>query len=597
LNRLWRSRPVAIVALLLVLALVAAACSSDDGGTEGEDTTTTTAAPEESTTTTAAPEETTTTTEASLEKAYGGEAIVGDSQYPATLNGFVNNNSIVSIVGQMWASGTQVIDGNTLELVPELVTELPSVANGGVVVNEDGTMTVSYQIKDEAVWEDGTPVSGADYQFTLDTIMETELAIKSVYEDIVATEVGDKTFSYTLAAPTLQFELVFGELLPSHQLAELDDDFSSDWNETRWLSNGPFVFDSLSTGEFIKAVRNDAYWKTDAETGQQLPYLDSVTFRFIPETESLITAFSARELDAIQPDPGSEIIETLQALVPDGAVVEVLSGPIWEHLAFQFGDSRFERNETSCNEVAEMRLAVAQTIDKQLIVDEILAGQVEPLDSYVAAYAPTLSQDAWSQYTLDPAAANENYLAAVEASGKECSVTFSTTSNNDARVKLSELFVAMFEASGIPYENSLEDSSLFFGDTFDTGTWDLGEWAWLGTPGLAGLVSIHDVWSPTQEISAAPYQWGRDGAGAYTDDQTARFVEVYEALNSTVDNEELVGLIAEAEQLLADNLVFFPLYTRLTVGAAWGDEIGGYKHNPTQESHTWNIEEWYRVDL
>jgi peptide/nickel transport system substrate-binding protein len=259
---------VAIVALLLVLALVAAACSSDDGGTEGEDTTTTTAAPEESTTTTAAPEETTTTTEASLEKAYGGEAIVGDSQYPATLNGFVNNNSIVSIVGQMWASGTQVIDGNTLELVPELVTELPSVANGGVVVNEDGTMTVSYQIKDEAVWEDGTPVSGADYQFTLDTIMETELAIKSVYEDITATEVGDKTFSYTLAAPTLQFELVFGELLPSHQLAELDDDFSSDWNETRWLSNGPFVFDSLSTGEFIKAVRNDAYWKTDAETGQ-----------------------------------------------------------------------------------------------------------------------------------------------------------------------------------------------------------------------------------------------------------------------------------------------------------------------------------------
>lgn len=599
MNRLWRSRSVALLVLLIVMALVAAACSDDEGGTDEETTTTTTEAPaEETTTTTEAPaEETTTTTEPELEKQYGGEAIVGDSQYPPTLNGILNNNLIVSLLAQMWASGTQEISGFTLELIPELVTELPSVANGGVVVNEDGSMTVTYTIRDEAVWEDGTPVSGADYQYTLDTILREELAIKDVYDQIISTEVGDKTFTYTLAEPTLQYELIFGEILPAHQLEGTEDTFESDWNETRWLSNGPFVFESSSTGEFITAVRNENYWKTDAETGQQLPFLDSVTFRFIPETESLINAFRARELDAINPDPGSEIIEQLQTLVPDGAQVEVLAGPIWEHLAFQFSDARFERNENSCNEVAEMRLAVAQTIDKSLIVDELLAGQVEPLESYVAAYSPTLSQDAWTQYELDPTAANENYLAAVESSGKECSVVFSTTSNNDARVQLSELFVGMFEASGIPYENDLEDSSLFFGDTFDTGTWDLGEWAWLGTPGLAGLVSIHDVWNPTSDIATAPYRWGAGEDGSYTNENTERFAEVRAQMNATVDEDELTALIAEAEQILADEVVIIPLYARLSIGAAWADEIGGYKHNPSQAGHVWNIEEWYRVDL
>ena len=88
--------------------------------------------------------------------------------------GFINNNSIVSIVAQTYASGTQEIDGVTLELIPELVTELPTTGNGGVTVNEDGTMTVNYQIRDEAVWSDGTPISGDDFAFTVDLLQTPE---------------------------------------------------------------------------------------------------------------------------------------------------------------------------------------------------------------------------------------------------------------------------------------------------------------------------------------------------------------------------------------------------------------------------------------
>ena len=603
MTRLWRSRTVALLVLLIAFALVAAACSSSDGGGDDETTTTTTAAPEaeETTTTTAAPETTTTTTEAKPEKPYGGEAIVADDQEPPTLNPLApgGDNFIVSIIGQGYITGIQEIDGFTLELIPEVGTELPTTANGGVTVNEDGTMTVRYTLKDEAVWADGTPITGADFEFTYQTIMDPELPVdKTTYEDIIPESivVGDKTFEYTLAAPSALYELIFGTLIPKHSVE--GSDFVADWNETMWVSGGPFIFDEWAKGEFVKLTRNDNYWKTDAETGQQLPYLDSVIFKFIPETESSINAFKAREVDIIQPPPNTETIETLQALEPEGARVEVLSGPVWEHVNFQFADGRLDRNENSCNESLNLRQAVGHAIDKQLLVDEILAGQVEPLDSYVDAFSPSLSQEAWAQYNLDPAAAGELFAAAVEETGKECSVVFSTTSNNDARVKMSELFVDMFAAAGIPYENQLEDSQLFFGETLDNGKWDFGEWAWVGSPGLSGLIGITDLWDPETPPPDGQnyYRYGVEAEGAFSDDASVRFAAARDEMNATVDPDELTALIHEVENILADNAVMHPLYARLVTAAVWEDEVGGFKHNPTQAGHTWNIEDWYRTD-
>ncbi len=597
MTQLWRSRKVVWSAAFLAFALIAAAC----GGSA--ESTTTTAGPTATTTTappsTTQPVVTTTTTAAPTGPAYGGTVVVADDQEPPTLNAFVpgGDNFIVSIVGQSYWAGVQEIDGFTLELIPELVTELPTETNGGVTVNADGTMTVRYTILDEAQWSDGVPISGDDFQFTLDTIMNPDNAIDTTtYADIISTEVGPKSFTYTLSAPTVLYEFLFGNIIPKHDVE--GSDFLNDWNETMWVSAGPFIFSEWQKGEFIEVVRNDNYWKK-AENGDQLPYLDSVIFRFIPVTDSIITAFKAREVDVIQPPPASETIEELQKLEPEGARVEVLSGPVWEHLNFQFGPARLIRNPDSSNENLNYRKAVAHTIDKQLIVDEILAGQVEPLDSFVEAFSPTLSQGSWAQYDYNPEKAMQLLeLAKTELGKDSISTVFSTTSNNDARVKLSELFDTMFSAVGIVYENQLEESQIFFGETLDNGQWDLGEWAWVGSPGLSGLVGIIDVFDP-----AAPppdgsnfYQWGTP-TSSVIDDNTARFAEIRTALNQTVDPTVLVPLLNEAETILADQVVIIPLYARLVTAAVWADEVGGFKHNPTSASHTWNIEQWYRVDI
>ncbi len=622
-----RNRAIKIVGLLFAFAMIAAACgdsgttTTTEGDTGQQTTTTTEAPPETSPPDTEAPPETTTTTEAAPEgKPYGGEVVIADDQEPPTLNSFApgGDNFIVSKIGNGYFTGVQDIDGFTLELIPEVVVELPSVANGGITINDDGSETVRYQIRDEAVWADGTPISGDDFAFTYETIMNPDLPIdKTIYEDIRPDSVvaGPKTFEFTLEAPTVQAELIFGTLMPKHDVeASVEDGtFIDTWNETMWVSGGPFQFDQWQKGEFVRLVRNDNYWKTDAETGQQLPYLDSVVFRFIPETASLINAFKAREVDVINPPPSIETIEDLQALESEGASVEVLSGPIWEHLNFQFGENRLGRNPNSLNEYLDYRQAVAHAIDKQKIVDEILKGQVEPLDSYVDAFSPTLSQQSWAQYDYNPTTANELITGLCESI--DCGpdgpfAIFSTTSNNDARVLLSQLFIQMFEDAGIGYEAQLEDSSLFFGETLDFGNWDLGEWAWVGTPGFAGLVGIHDVFDPeapppdgqnfyrwgTPEVTGADPEGFNQGPSSVVDDATAAFAAARDAANATVDEQELIDLIHEMENLLADNVVIIPLYARLDPGAVWADEVAGYKHNPSQAGDTWNMEEWYRVD-
>jgi peptide/nickel transport system substrate-binding protein len=560
--------------------------------------TTTTAPPE--TTTTAKPIVTTSSSPDGLpQHPTGGVAIIATDSEPQTLNSFMAGGDLlsVSLIGQSYTAGVYEVDGETLMLIPELVTELPTTANGGVIVNTDGTMTVRYTILDGAQWEDGVPISGDDFQFTLETIMSPDLPIdKTYYEDIVSSKPGAKTFEFTMAQPTLRYETMFGEIIPKHSVEGTD--FVVDWNDKRWVSAGPFIFEDWTKGESITLRRNPNYWKSDPETEQQLPYLDSVMLLFMSDTPEMIDAFKARDIDVFSPKPTVENVQVLQVLEPKGAVIEALPGPVWEHLNFQFGPGRFDRNETSCNEIFEMRLAVAQAIDREAVTDDILGGMIEPLQSYVDTFSPALSQQAWSQFSFDPEAAAGNHASAIEASGRECSVVFTANSENDGRVRLSELLVGMFAESGIEYQSQLEGSLLFFGDTLSKGSWDLGQWTWQGFPGFASLVRFHDWFDPDSPPPDGKnfYRWGTEDSDV-VDDSTQRYAELRDAMQDTIDFDELSTLIQEAEKILADNLVIVPLYSHPLVAAVWADEIVGFKHNPTRAGFTWNIETWRRSDL
>src|SRR3989304_4690481 len=132
-------------------------------------------------------------------------------------------------------------------------------------------------------------------------------------------------------------------------------------------------------------------------------------------------------------------------------------------------------------------------------------------------------------------------------------------------------------------------------------TWPIGR-GW-GARGWAGRVAIHAAWDP----SGAPprglafSRWGsaavsghedpgyNQGASSVIDESTERFRVLVGVMERTVDDRELIAYFNEAETILADEVVFIPLYQTPDIGGVWADEIGGGQHNPTQAADTSNL--------
>ncbi|MGD8446790.1 MAG: ABC transporter substrate-binding protein, partial [Desulfobacterales bacterium] len=87
---------------------------------------------------------------------------MGIYQEPETLNTYIGVQTVITYVHKPFAE--YLIDVNEKgEYVPVLVSEVPSVANGGV--SEDG-LTITYKLKKGVKWSDGQPFTSADVKFT-----------------------------------------------------------------------------------------------------------------------------------------------------------------------------------------------------------------------------------------------------------------------------------------------------------------------------------------------------------------------------------------------------------------------------------------------
>lgn len=646
-SRRVRAITAAITAFALVLglgllALLATGDRPDE--TEAADTTiatTTTTAPTTDTTgaetTTSTTAETTTTvvdtttTSAPVvlsPPGYGGVAVIADDQSPTTFNpyGPEGDNFIVHKIGQaLWAKALDV-EAVGLEIVPDLLTEIPSPDNGGIVVDGDGAMTITYTIRPDAMWADGTPISGTDFAFTAELLHGLadeagEFSPARMYDQLVPGSwvAGEKSFSVTFQRPTLQWQEMFDPVLPAHDVTV--DGFLDAYVEEPWVSAGPFVLASAARSENYGTldtllVRNENYWKVDPATGLRLPYLDAVEFRTIPETSALVRAFLDKEVHVINPPPSADLLADLAA---SGADLQVRPGPIWEHFNFQFGENN--RNPDSLNTIADFRRAVAHGIDREAIVDAWRNPEVlhSPFDVGSASYGSS----AWARYDHDPQRARELLSSACAQANRDCVanppvIIFSTTSNADARPRAADLIREQLGEIGIEVKLELEDSSIFFGPTLDAGSWDMGMWAYVNTPGPAGAVTTLEVFDPAgpPPLGHNHYRWGtpavsvgeedvrpgadpelfNQGPSLLRDEWTERFAEIVDQARSTLDVGELDALVAEAEAILAEQVIILPLAARVDPGAVWPDRIGNYIHNPSQAGDTWNIEFWYRTD-
>jgi ABC-type transport system substrate-binding protein len=558
-----------------------------------------------STTTTAGTTATTTTLPS---EPHGGEAVVGLGAWgaPHTLNPLLDgaDTALLDVIAPATFATGYTIDPETLDPIPNVLAQIPSVDNGGLVPAPNGRMDVTVRVAPKAVWADGRPITADDLQFTYELVVDETLPIRSDLREryglIVPGTMRASGDQLTFRMQTsLQAELLFDIIVPRHQVA--GSDFTRDWNEVLWVAGGPFSFAGYQPGQYLELVRNERYWKADPVTGEALPHLDRLVVRFFDPAGGsdprLLETFGQRVLDvAVVAVPASDRT-AYEELGPD-AELQTAPALVWDHINFQFGPGN--RNAASLNRYPEFRKAVAHAIDRNALADE---RGTRPLSSMLRLYVPSLSGDPWSEYTFDFDEVDRYLFLLGEELGVDLfagdgpRMVITTSSESPATVALAGRVAVMLDAAGIGAELQLEDAALFFGETLDNGTWDVAAWRFTGGPGRARAIALTQMFDPEglPRVGTNFFRWGTVDSQV-SGEATERFAVLADELRATVDHDEIDRLLAEAESILAGEMVLLPLIVHDLEGAAvWTDEIEGVVVNPGQGA-LWNVETWRRVD-
>jgi peptide/nickel transport system substrate-binding protein len=216
-----------------------------------------------------------------------------------TLNPLYTNMWFVTVLYPIYECQAWWFDENNAP-VPSLVTEIPSLDNGGV--SADGRV-ITLKLRDDIKWSDGTPITSADFKFTYDMTMADANAVssRSPMDLVESLETPDeRTVVVTFTEPYAPWmaRLFAGQsgqaLIPEHVLKPVFESAgtidTADWNKNPTVSCGPFVFDEWESGSFARFVANENYWL-------EKPKVDELFFRFVPDDASMIAALVAGDGD------------------------------------------------------------------------------------------------------------------------------------------------------------------------------------------------------------------------------------------------------------------------------------------------------------
>ncbi len=309
-------RKLRLLAVPLALGLFAAACGSDDGDDGGDGTTATTAADTETETTEAETETTEAETETTEAEGNGsaGEEAEGDvdTEVESDVESARSYGGDIVIGVEAEATGLRPWEDACGEpcltfhraIFDQLAAQ---TAEGGyegwlaetIEPNEDFTVwTVT--LRPDVVFSDGTPVTAQTivdmFPIQQAGAVTSGLISGAGLENVEAT--GDLEVTYTLSSGNSAFIATLagatGRVFQPAAAAADPEGFS-----TSPIGTGPFVVDSRDLDNETVLVRNDSYWLADAE-GNQLPYLDSVSIRPIPDEGTRLDAQLSGTIDVMQ---------------------------------------------------------------------------------------------------------------------------------------------------------------------------------------------------------------------------------------------------------------------------------------------------------
>jgi peptide/nickel transport system substrate-binding protein len=398
------------------------------------------------------------------------------TQEPDTMSPLYTNMYFSLILHQIWNVWAWQYDDQN-KPYPVLLTELPSVENGGI--SADGT-TLTLHLRDDLVWSDGKKLTSADFAFTYEMYMDPKNTVSTTYpyDQIASLETPDDlTVVVKFSSPFAPWLQVFHGILPEHVLRPVfEKDGSLDaaeWNKAPSVSIGPFKFDAWESGSFLRFVKNDQYFGEKAK-------IDEIFIRIVPDDAAQVAALKAGDGDLgifiSYPD--------IPALEEAGIrMVTVQSG---------YSEGWFlSLNEKSHPAMQDVRVrqSLIYAVDRDKIAKDLLLDKTQPGASlwdnspYVdPSLKPFPFDQAKANSLLDEAGwIDSNNDGTRDQDGVELVLNYGTTTK-EVRQNTQAIVQQMLAEVGVGTRLLNYDSDIFFASYGDqgpsyTGELDIMEWS------------------------------------------------------------------------------------------------------------------------
>ncbi len=307
------------------------------------------------------------------------KATVVISGDPETFNVNSVGRAVVQLASEMVLLSVAEVDpyGNYF---PELAESIPTIENGGVVVDEvKKTMDVTWKLKQNVQWADGVPVTADDVIFTWNAFIDPVTGSGGNGEEYVDSieKIDDYTFvMHYNALYTSYITQLGGQVFviwPKHY-CDVSQGFTT-WDCNRKpLSDGPYILQEWIPDDHLTFVRNPLYF----EKGK--PYIDTIVFQIVPDQNVRKTMMIEGSADA-----NMYLSESVTKELEQQSNVKISFAPsnrwvmrLMPNLAAKGFTDPVAHPHPILSDV-RVRQAIRMAIDVDTIVDKIFLGYSVPV--------------------------------------------------------------------------------------------------------------------------------------------------------------------------------------------------------------------------
>ncbi|HYH12006.1 MAG TPA: peptide ABC transporter substrate-binding protein [Thermomicrobiales bacterium] len=498
-------------------------------------------------------------------------------------------------------------------LLPNLVTEVPSVENG--MLSED-LAQVTFSLLPDVVWSDGEPFTSRDVQFTWEWITtESNSAVTFATWDVIESiETPDElTAVVTFKQPSAAWFDPFtggnnGHIYPAHAFGD-DPSNANEGFLTAPIGTGPYVVESFTANDQVTYAINENYRFPDK------PFFSTIFLKGGGDAASAARAvLETAEYDyawnlQVEPDVLAEMAQGGQ-----GQLV-VIPGTSVERININFSDPDTEvdgqRSEMNTPHPfltdPAVREALNTAIDRALISDEFYGEGEPPTANVFTGLASFESPNTSWEFDLEQAAqiledAGWVMDGAVRAKdGVALELTYATTINQ-VRQKTQVVVKEFFEQLGFGVTLEQVDAGIFF-DNAAGNDQNIGHMYVdinMYTNGATTPVPIAYTgnWYSGGEdrgnIAQASNNWLGTNRQRWISDE---YDALYEQLLVATDVEAAFDLIIQMNDVIINDRAIIPIVNRAsdTYAASNTLELENIAIGVGFELNYWNLANWNRT--